>query len=109
MLHHNVEGEDTQIWLYGRDGGAHWPSCAVTSSNYETKQHYFRTLQLTKDVAEAHAQECIEFARAVDSGAPSPVPPEQSLDVMAILDAVYRSQEQGREVRLDEPARARRK
>ena len=109
MLHHNIEGEDTQIWLYGRDGGCHWPSCTVTSSNYETKQHYFRTLQLTKDAAEAHAQECIEFAQAIDSGARSPVTAEQSLDVMTILDAVYRSQAEGREIRLDRPVRARRK
>jgi hypothetical protein len=34
-------------------------------------------------------------------GRPSPVPPEQSLQVMTILDAVYRSQAVGREVVLD--------
>jgi predicted dehydrogenase len=37
------------------------------------------------------------------------VPPEQSLDVMTILDAVYRSQAEGREVRLEEPAPAKRR
>ena len=47
---------------------------------------------------EAHAQECVEFARAVAAGAPSPVPPEQSLQVMKILDGIYRSQEKGGEV-----------
>jgi predicted dehydrogenase len=103
MLHHNIAGEDAQVWMYGRDGGCHWPSCTLTSTNYATKQHYLRTLQLTADAAEPHAQECIEFARAVDAGAPSPVPAEQSLDVMTILDAVYRSQAEGREIRLDEP------
>jgi len=100
LLHHDIEGEDTQIWLYGRDGGGHWPSCLFTSSNYSTKQHYARRLQLTNDISEAHAQECIEFAQAIDGGAPSPVPPEQSLDVMTILDGVYRSQAEGREIRL---------
>jgi predicted dehydrogenase len=109
LLHHNTEGEDMQVWLYGRDGGCHWPSCSVTSSNYATRQLYLRTLQLTKDAAEAHAQECIEFVRAIDSGAPSPVPPEESLDVMTILDAVYRSQAEGREIRLEEPPRSKRK
>ncbi len=109
LLHHNTEGEDMQIWLYGHDGGCHWPSCTLTSTNYATKQHYLRTLQLTRDAGEPHAQECIEFVRAVDSGAPSPVPPEQSLDVMTILDGVYRSQAEGREVRLEEPARPKRK
>ncbi len=32
---------------------------------------------------------------------PSPVPPEQSLQVMAILDGIYRSQVEGRGVTVD--------
>lgn len=34
-------------------------------------------------------------------GSPSPVPAEQSLQVMAVLDGIYRSQQVGGEVRLD--------
>jgi predicted dehydrogenase len=49
---------------------------------------------------EPHAQECIEFAHAVVNRAPSPVPAEQSLQVMSILDGIYRSQESGKEIRL---------
>jgi len=37
----------------------------------------------------------------VVDGAPSPVPAEQSLQVMTILDGIYRSQEASGEVRLD--------
>ena len=44
---------------------------------------------------EPHALECVEFARAVAEGPPSPVPAEQSLQVMAILDGIYRSQRRG--------------
>ena len=40
-------------------------------------------------------------AQAVVDGAPSPVPAEQSLQVMTILDGIYRSQEAGGEIRLD--------
>jgi predicted dehydrogenase len=58
-------------------------------------------LKLTKDIRPAHAQECIEFAQAIVEGKPSPVPAEQSLQVLTILDGVYRSQESGGEVRLD--------
>ena len=54
------------------------------------------------DGLEAHAQECVEFARAVADNGPSPVPAEQSLQVMTILDGIYRSHDEGREVRLDE-------
>lgn len=100
LLHHDIQGEDMQIWLYGTGGGAHWPKADFLSSNYETRQLYNRTLQLTKDPMEAHALECVEFARAVAEGAPSPVPAEHSLQVLSILDGIYRSQQTGGEVRL---------
>jgi predicted dehydrogenase len=58
---------------------------------------------MTKDHMEPHALECVEFAKAVAEGAPSPVPAEQSLQVMAILDGIYRSQAQGREVKIEAP------
>jgi predicted dehydrogenase len=98
LLHHDTPGEDRQIWLYGTHGGAHLPKCEIYQTNHQTKQLYNRTLQLTKDQVEPHALQCIEFAQVIVDGAPSPVPPEQSLQVMTILDAVYKSQETGREV-----------
>ncbi len=101
MLHHNVSGfEDMQMWLYGKQGGSHWPKCEIYQSNYTTQQLYDRTLKNTKDIREPHAQECIEFAEALVNGLPSPVPAEQSLQVMSILDGIYRSQEAGGEVSL---------
>jgi predicted dehydrogenase len=101
LLHHDTTGEDMQMWLYGTQGGCHWPKCEVYQTNYATRQHYNRQLTLTRDIHEAHAQECIEFAQAVVDGAPSPVPAEQSLQVMTILDGIYRSQQVGGEVSLD--------
>jgi predicted dehydrogenase len=100
FLHHDTLGEDMQMWLYGTEGGAHWPSCKLLNTNYDTQQFYNRHLQMTQDKHEAHAQECIEFARAVAEGGPSPVPAEQSLQVMTILDGLYKSQQTGGEVRL---------
>jgi predicted dehydrogenase len=102
MLHHNTMGDDMQMWLYGTRAGSHWPSCSFYSSNNETKQLYDRQLKLKPEPLEAHAEECRAFAQAVAQGAPSPVPAEQSLDVMRILDGVYESQKTGREVRLDQ-------
>ncbi len=101
LLHHNTDGEDMQIWLYGTEGGCHWPKAEFLSSNYDTRQLYNRTLKMTRDLMEPHALECVEFARAVAEGAPSPVPPEQSLIVMSILDGIYRSQRTGGEVAIE--------
>ena len=101
LLHHDIEGEDMQIWLYGDQGGCHFPSAQFLSSNYETKQLYNRTLKITRDDLEPHAQECVEFAQAITDGAPSPVPSEHSLQVLAILNGIYKSQEAGKEILLD--------
>ncbi len=100
LLHHDTMGEDMQMWLYGTEGGSHWPQGEILQTNYDTQQHYNTTLKLTRDPMEPHAVECVEFARAVANGAPSPVPAEQSLQVLTILDGIYRSQHEGKEVAL---------
>jgi predicted dehydrogenase len=103
LLHHDTDGEDMQMWLYGTQGGCHWPKGEFLSSNYQSRQLYNRVLKRTKDWMEPHALECVEFARAIAEGAPSPVQAEQSLQVMAILDGIYRSQTEGREVMIEAP------
>lgn len=106
-LHHDTPVEDMQMWLYGREGGAHWPSATLLSTGYDTRQLYTTTLQVTDDQMAPHALECVAFAEALAERRPSPVPAEQSLQVMEILDAIYRSQASGREIRLDEEAAVR--
>ena len=101
LLHHDIRGEDMQAWIYGDEGGCHWPSAQFLDTNYTTRQFNNRTLQLTQDKMEPHALECVEFAQAIAAGAPSSVPAEQSLQVLAILDGIYRSQAEGREVSID--------
>jgi len=101
LLHHDTEGEDMQMWLYGTEGGSHWPKGEIYSSNNAARQLYNRQLKLTKDAMEPHAAECVAFGQAVYEGLPSPVPPEQSLQVLTILDGIYRSQREGREVSLN--------
>jgi predicted dehydrogenase len=97
MLHHN-QTEDYQTWLYGTDGGAHWPSASLYQTNNQTKQLYDLTLKLTEDKIRPHHQEIAEFAQAIRSGGPSPVPAEESLQVTKILEALYASSQSGREV-----------
>jgi len=101
LLHHDTRGEDRQVWLYGDRAGAHLPKMEIYETSTATKQLYNRALQYVPKGLEAHAAECVDFAEAVVEGRPSPVPPEQSRQVMTILDGLYRSQKESREVRLD--------
>jgi predicted dehydrogenase len=100
LLHHKTTGEDMQMWLYGDRGGAHWPSNEIWTTNYQTRQH-LNTQLVNAEGGEPHAKECMAFAEAVALGKPSPVPAEQSLDVIAVLDGLYRSAESGQEVRIE--------
>jgi predicted dehydrogenase len=86
-----------QMWLYGDKGGSHWPENEFYSTDYATKQHYNTKLARHPGI-EPHAAECIAFAEAVAEGRPSPVPAEQSLDVITILAGLYPSASKGREV-----------
>lgn len=100
LLHHNTLGEDMQMWLYGTDAGVHWPSNEFVCSDPANQQMMQMKLQVTPSGPEAHAAECMAFAEIVLNGGDSPVPAEQSLDVISILDGLYRSADSGAEVRL---------
>jgi predicted dehydrogenase len=99
MLHHTPD-EEVKVWLYGTEGGCQWPSAEIVTTNYATKQLIDQSLKLTHDSMEPHALECVEFAKAIAEGLPSPVPAEQSLYVQTILDGIYRSQKAGKEVKI---------
>ena len=101
LLNHPAAGEDMQMWLYGTGGGLHWPKNQLVSTNYETKRQLDTQFSPVAKGMEAHAAECVAFAHAIANGEPSPVPAEESRDVMAILDGVYQSAQSGGEVRLD--------
>jgi predicted dehydrogenase len=100
LLHHKAPSEDMQMWLYGAQGGIHWPKNELLTTNYDTKRQHDIQLSPVAKGMEAHAAECVAFAKAIADGAPSPVPAEQSRDVMLILDGLYKSAQQGGEVRL---------
>lgn len=103
LLHHKVPGgsaEDMQMWLYGDKGGSHWPSNELLATHNPTRQMTNSQLTLSDNSTPPHAAECIAFAKAIANGESSPVPPEESLIVMSILDALYRSAKSGKEVKL---------
>jgi predicted dehydrogenase len=94
--------EDLQVWLYGTQGGCHYPKAELYTQGTSPRQQYDIALKYLPQPLGPHALECMAFAEAAFTGAPSPVPAEQSLNVQIILDSVYTSAQTGREVRLDE-------
>ena len=101
LLNHLTEGEDMQMWLYGTGGGINWPSNLLLQSNNETQRTHDIQLGKVGGGMEAHAAECVAFAEAIAEGKPSPVPAENSLDVQTILNGLYQSAQEGREIRFD--------
>ncbi len=92
------EPELTRLSLFGTVGGVEWPSAKMVHEDAGGL-----TIGELQSVAgdNGHTNEFRAFVAAIREGAPSPVPPEQSLVNARILDGLYASSETGREVRLD--------
>ena len=92
-----VERELYGVWLHGTEGGVKWPDLQIGHVQddvlVDSQLHCERNGEGCKNEMRA-------FVSAIVNGEPSPVPPEQSLRVARILDALYESAEAGREVRL---------
>jgi predicted dehydrogenase len=92
------ETEYQRIWLFGTEAGAEWPELTIhgekAGSTTDTQ------LKFADDKIGGHIKEIAAFAQAVLQRQPSPVPSEQSLNVQRILDGLYRSYSQGKEVKV---------
>jgi len=94
------EKEDFSATLLGRKAGITWPSGQFHSVAN-------RTLIDGKILPHAgrkpaHTEEILAFAAAIRGGKPSPVPIEQTINVIAILEAIMQSSQLNREVILPE-------
>lgn len=104
MLHQGPDVEK-RVWLYGSRGGTSFPDCALhrtdlagrkTVSSYSGPFHKLRG----EYDQETYSAQFADFANAVISGSPSPVPPEESLQAQVIIDAILECQATGHEVKL---------
>jgi predicted dehydrogenase len=90
------EPEYAKITLMGTEAGCEWPELTIhgerAGSTTDTQ------LAFPDDRVGGHQKEIAAFAEAILTQKPSPVPAEQSLNVIRILDGLYRSHETGREV-----------
>jgi len=95
-LGHQEEDEDFSFQLFGTEAGVQWPSGKIASVNngvfVDGKLAYPQRIEKT------HSHEIALFHSAILNGGPSPVPWTQTIHVIAILEAIYASQKQGREI-----------
>lgn len=86
-----------RVQLFGTRAGLLWPDCRMFG---ETAGKPW-DLQLPRPKGEKPHREVIrQFAQAILDDKPVPVPPEQSVQVIAMLEALYASAAQGAEVRI---------
>ncbi len=97
-LGHTPMPEDMSCMILGDKAGVSWPSGAVcTAANGTLIDATIKPLPLREAT---HTTEIWEFYDAIVNRKPSPIPADQSLKVIRILDGIYRSQKSGKEVRV---------
>jgi predicted dehydrogenase len=89
------EKELIRLQCFGTRGGAVWPDGVVVG---ETKRVPWDLTLSEVPKLPPHHEEIVAFATAVRDGLPSPVPVDESLNVVRILEAFYRSGQERREV-----------
>lgn len=92
------ERETVRLQCYGTFGGLTWPESAIVGET--NRVPWSLRLDEVPTTAPHHA-EILQFAQAVRDHLPSPVPVEESLNVIRILEAFYHSGKLGREVTVE--------
>jgi predicted dehydrogenase len=95
-LGHQQENEDMSFQLFGFRGGVKWPSGEFAT--VQDRNFVQGTLLPARQIEHPHREEVKAFYECVTRDKPSPVPWTETVHVIAILEAVYESQRQGREI-----------
>jgi len=95
---HQTENEELLAQIFGKKGGLKWPSAdfaTVTNGAYAQG-----TITHPVAVPHPHWNEIAAFVDCVVNNKPSPVPWTETIKVIGILEAIYASSEQGKEITL---------
>ena len=92
----NLEKERNYCELYGDKAGANLSPLTI----YTEKDHTLVDLKFKTDELGAHHVEIAHFVDCIQNGTELISPAEEAVEVMKILDALYKSAETGAEVRL---------
>ncbi|MCM8810071.1 MAG: Gfo/Idh/MocA family oxidoreductase, partial [Candidatus Omnitrophica bacterium] len=94
----NMEGiSDFSTTLFGTEGGIKWPNGKLAKEKNGILQNIELKLDVLPNPA-PHHEEIRVFLECVKENKEVPVKPEQSLEVIKILEAIYISSETGKEV-----------
>jgi predicted dehydrogenase len=92
------EGEFWRLQMYGTRSGVTWPEGVIVGEDNLIPWD----LKLAEATGElAHHHVIRQFARAVVEDKPVPIPPEQSANIIAMLDGLYASSASGREAAIE--------
>lgn len=97
-LQHQKESEDFSATLFGHNGSLHWPSGQYSTAVNRTLLD--STVLPAAGLKPSHTEEILAFAQAIREGKSSPVPYTDSLKVITILEAIYKSSKLGREIKV---------
>ncbi len=97
-LGHQEDTEDISTLIYGTGGTIQWP----TGKYWSTRDGVAYATQLTEPdgLPRAYTAELHAFYDCVVNQKPSPVPWEQTVQVIAILEGIYKSSRTGREIKI---------
>jgi predicted dehydrogenase len=88
--------ETRSLHVFGSKGGLHWPSGVFCSE--QNKVPYDLKLHSNPEKESSFREAIHAFADAIVADRPSPIPPQQNVEVMRIIDALYEASSQKREV-----------
>lgn len=91
-LQHQPEREDMSFRLFGTKGSVAWPAAHFAGAANGT---LFDSTLLIPHIASPHGNAIKAFAAALRGNKPSPVPATETIKVIAILEAIYRSSTMG--------------
>ncbi len=97
-LGHIPQPEEISCTILGTRAGVHWPS--GTASTVRDGRLADETIEPQPACASTHMATIRDFYDAVIRDRPSPIPAEQSLATIGILDAIYRSHHLKSEIQL---------
>jgi predicted dehydrogenase len=92
------EKDFSRIQLFGSKAGAIWPDCRLFGESNRKPWD----VQLPRSNGDKpHGDMIQQFARSLLDGTPIPIPPSQSANVVAMLEALARSAAEGAEVTIE--------